>query len=47
MGMNPSAVPGSAEEVNEETVTVITVPVRGMVGQDKKIKEIFSREIQQ
>lgn len=46
MGMNPSAVPGSAE-VKEETVAVIAVPVKGMVGQDKKMKAIFSREIQQ
>lgn len=47
MGMNPSAVPGSAEEVKEETVAVIAVPVKGMVGQDEKMKAIFSREIQQ
>lgn len=37
----------SSEEVKEETVTVIAVPVKGMVGQDKKMKKIFSREIQQ
>lgn len=47
MGMNPSAVPGSSEEVKEETVTVIAVPVKDMVGQDKKMKKIFSHEIQQ